>query len=453
MKSAIISLLLAGAALAVPIVNEQATYNVTEFEEMRDVAIARHEKLMKKRQALGMLNSLMGMGGKVAAPAGSAPVKQTIKTTSTVPGARRIKMRHGPYSVINMNKRGINGEHGALWNYPDTSVAKPCTECTIIAQQAGLEYPDGKNANIDTGMWLHHMVHFTIGPGRWDPTCINRPSLPHVDVGTSPGGGERYFSSGNERTFVQLDKLGGQAVNAGYHLKASDRYAFIVDLMNMNPTDKTVFMTMTYDIVDGPLPAGWRDVQCVWFDVNQCMTSEVSPLKQSGSFQIKSGSWTPNLDGEILGVGGHLHDGGVDLQVKDTSGVQCNSYAKYGETPEYVQPKMAMPGMAGHAEAGAADKHISSMHACYFDEIKNRKISKGQGSWHITAQYDYDKFPGMKEDGKQSSIMGIALMYVAVSPGGSSAPAKTGGAAKGSAPKGSAKGATKGAWLIDPYRK
>jgi hypothetical protein len=65
MKSALLSLLLAGAALAVPIVNEQATYNVTEFEEMRDAAIARHEKLMKKRQALGMLNSLMGTVTKI----------------------------------------------------------------------------------------------------------------------------------------------------------------------------------------------------------------------------------------------------------------------------------------------------------------------------------------------------------------------------------------------------
>lgn len=64
MKSAILSLLLAGAAIAVPIVNEQTTYNVTEFEELRDAAIERHEKLMKKRQALGMLNSLMGMTTK-----------------------------------------------------------------------------------------------------------------------------------------------------------------------------------------------------------------------------------------------------------------------------------------------------------------------------------------------------------------------------------------------------
>lgn len=88
-----------------------------------------------------------------------------------------------------MNKNGITGEAGSLWNYPDTAIEKPCTECTIVAQQAGLEFLDGKNANIDSGLWLHHvrqstlsgrilantylkMVHFLTGPGRWDPTCL-----------------------------------------------------------------------------------------------------------------------------------------------------------------------------------------------------------------------------------------------------------------------------------------
>lgn len=56
--------------------------------------------------------------------------------------------------------------------------------------------------------------------------------------------------------------------------------------MNMNMEDKTVFVTMTYDIIDGALPAGWKDVKVVWFDANQCGTSEVNPPKQSGQFLI-----------------------------------------------------------------------------------------------------------------------------------------------------------------------
>jgi hypothetical protein len=69
-----------------------------------------------------------------------------LKSESNIPGVRRVKMRYGPYQVPNMNKGGLTGEAGSLWNYPDTSVAKPCTECTIVGQIAGLEYPDGTNA-------------------------------------------------------------------------------------------------------------------------------------------------------------------------------------------------------------------------------------------------------------------------------------------------------------------
>lgn len=121
------------------------------------------------------LSLITGKGGKVADPPGAAPKRVILPARDDrLSGVKRVKIRYGPYSVIGTNKTSITGESGMLWNYPDTNVAKPCTECTIVGQVAGLEYPDGRNANVDTGMWLHHMVHFTTGPGRWDPTCFNR---------------------------------------------------------------------------------------------------------------------------------------------------------------------------------------------------------------------------------------------------------------------------------------
>ena len=65
-----------------------------------------------------------------------------------------MKIRSGPYKVGNMTRKSYSGHAGMLENYPDTTVEKPCSdECTILTQEAGLEYPDGSNANIDTGMW------------------------------------------------------------------------------------------------------------------------------------------------------------------------------------------------------------------------------------------------------------------------------------------------------------
>jgi hypothetical protein len=47
-----------------------------------------------------------------------------------------------------------SGEYGALSNFPDLTAQKPCEEeCTIVKMEAGLEYPNGTDANIDSGMW------------------------------------------------------------------------------------------------------------------------------------------------------------------------------------------------------------------------------------------------------------------------------------------------------------
>jgi len=348
-----------------------------------------------------------------------------------MPGAKRLKYRYGPYMVPNMNRTSLVGEEGMLWNFPDLNIPKPCTECVIIAQWAGLEMPDGRNANIDSGLWLHHMVHLTIGSGRWDPTCYGRPSLPHIDVNSSPGASERYFSSGNERSKITLDINGPGMTKWGYHLKSSDSYGFIVDLMNMNAQDKTVYLTMYYDYLEGPLPSGWDDVKTIWFDVNQCGTSEYSPPKQSGSYTITSGRWSPNVTGKILGVGGHLHDGGISIDINYGTGkTLCTSKAAYGETTEYINwgGKKGMGGMnmkrsAGAAAMGVAEKHISSMTECYVgrDTMPIKNVEKGQ-SWYVTANYDYSKHEGNKDSrGHQQEVMAIALLYVAVKPGGTAA--------------------------------
>lgn len=77
-----------------------------------------------------------------------------MKTSNPIPGVKRVKVRSGPYLVPSMAKRSYSGHAGMLENFPDFSVDRPCEgHCTLLNQVAGLEYADGKNANIDTGMW------------------------------------------------------------------------------------------------------------------------------------------------------------------------------------------------------------------------------------------------------------------------------------------------------------
>jgi hypothetical protein len=100
-------------------------------------------------------------------PAGYGIVKvatplpaRTIETTRTpqIAGSKTVKIRYGPYSVPNASKKNIAGENGVLYNYPHINVERPCAgDCVLLGISAGLEYLDGKEADVSTGMWLHHV--------------------------------------------------------------------------------------------------------------------------------------------------------------------------------------------------------------------------------------------------------------------------------------------------------
>jgi hypothetical protein len=80
-------------------------------------------------------------------------------------GAKVKKIRVGPMKVaggksqLYMVNRGtfglVSGLVGAFQPFGtgDVTMETPCTDCFITAMQLGLEYPDGKSANVDTGAW------------------------------------------------------------------------------------------------------------------------------------------------------------------------------------------------------------------------------------------------------------------------------------------------------------
>lgn len=142
---------------------------------------------------------------------------------------------------------------------------------------------------------------FAEGPGRSDPTCSDRDvSLPHVFVNSTAQASERMFSSGNERTPMSFPANGVE--DAGYMMKESDKLHLLIELMNMNMEDKTVFLTITYDFVPGH-PAGWSDVKPVWLDARQCGTSEVNSPTTTGAFVLEY-DWVSTVGGQIIAAAG-----------------------------------------------------------------------------------------------------------------------------------------------------
>ena len=107
-------------------------------------------------------NYLVAKGGKVPDPPGATSKFIQLPPRVDNAASKTIKVRYGPYKVPNMNVKNIVGEEGTLWNYPDNAVKKPCDDCYIVGINAGLEWPNGKNANINEGMWLHHVSYYVL---------------------------------------------------------------------------------------------------------------------------------------------------------------------------------------------------------------------------------------------------------------------------------------------------
>jgi hypothetical protein len=177
----------------------------------------------------GLIQELSGIFGKksgkataTSAAPGLVPEVQIEK--AVMPGATRKKIRYGSYKVPATPAGGqkLLAESGGLLNTATLSMTMPCTDCTVLTFQAGLEYADGSNANVDTGAWLHHMVMVNRGKNRKDTTC----GFPFM----------RFFSSGNERTVTGFQQLAngtivGSKEKSGFYMAPGDKFSMELELM------------------------------------------------------------------------------------------------------------------------------------------------------------------------------------------------------------------------------
>ncbi|TLD20160.1 Diphthamide biosynthesis protein 2 [Venturia nashicola] len=178
--------------------------------------------------------------------------------------------------------------------------------------------------------------------------------------------------------------------------------------------DRVVYITQTYDYLPGPLPAGWQDIKPVWFDASNCWTGEVAAPQETGAYTIESQPWVPNFDGSIVDIIGHLHDGGIAVDVlASPTGPVCTTKFRYSESPEFI-----FRGTMMGDDKPAVD-HISSVEKCQVSQVKEMKKDQ---SWTIRGRYDYNARSGNIEEGKQGSVMAIAIALIAVPPGGVPSP-------------------------------
>src|SRR5437660_3759908 len=107
-------------------------------------------------------------------------------------------------------------------------LTSPCSNCYVTGIQIDMVFADGRSANLDSGIMLHHLV--LIQPGLPDATCV-----PSTLLGAL---GQRFFASGNERTPGVLPP------GFGYHLGSGPLLA-VFDIMNMSSSLQVVWLSAT----------------------------------------------------------------------------------------------------------------------------------------------------------------------------------------------------------------
>lgn len=232
-------------------------------------------------------------------------------------------VRYGPFVVPgamgSMPGMTMPGDMGAMKNFFVPNAAKPCGDCSLTSLKASLSYKSGRIANWNTDAMLHHMVIFNAA--RRDLTC---PTWP-----------ERFFASGNERGTQSLPS------GYGYGVGGADRWRVLVELMNMATMPQKLYVSVKYTYTRAKV----RKARPLWFDINNCSSSEYSvPKGRSDTHR----DFVSPLSGKLIAIRGHVHDGGVATALTTPSRRSpiCTSRAGYG------------------SRRGPYRGHISSMTGC-----------------------------------------------------------------------------------------
>jgi hypothetical protein len=301
------------------------------------------------------------------------------------------KIRYGPYKLPSTKKVNLQSVLLKDSGMMDSVLlaAMPCTDCTILFGDGGMEYANGTVANIGNGVMQHHTAILNTGKDVWWSAC----GLPMTLRGIDP-----FFGLGNEKTPAAY-QIPGSSIKSGYYLAPDNKFILVNELMNMDEEEKEVYVTVNWEYVPGK-PEGFKQAQDIWLDLGYCNPAGEDPPNDR-AFNKSSIKWTSPYEGTILGIIGHMHDGGTNLRYYINDKLVCDSKAQYGQNSNFIERSNGRQGMNGMP-------HISSMSGCVLPGF----LRKGDVI-HVTAEYDFAKYKGMNDNtGRVGEIMGVGAMLL-----------------------------------------
>jgi hypothetical protein len=131
-------------------------------------------------------------------------------------------------------------------------------DCTILSARVGVAYEDGKEATPDTGVYIHHLLAFSISRPAVNAIGMCDVKDPKNDIGFfnkllsgslpfSPFTGRGEDGGGVNMLFTSEDGT----FDSGFHLGKEDRILVQSDLVNYKNESQKIYLTMDYEYVPG----------------------------------------------------------------------------------------------------------------------------------------------------------------------------------------------------------
>jgi hypothetical protein len=351
---------------------------------------------------------LLSSAVTAALAAVAAPAVSPIDTTNTqIPSVQTLpswnlkeaivkKIRYGPYTLPAATTGADGMLKAARITQMEPGATKPCddgTDCMLLMTRARLEFADGSIADAPQ-TYLHHAAMLNTGSDVSDGTC----QKPGIDM---------FFSTGNERSTVIFTSPDATH-KSGYLIRDSDELLMQTEILNQEVAEKQVWVAYEFEILP-KVPQDYQQTRVIWISANQtaCATQldenvgNVAPPNDK-SFTFVSEHWTSLYDGDLLAMGGHLHDGGLNVQIFQNDKLICDSQAVYESGGDMKKR------WVGEDRMTVGDTHLAKMGGC----TMVGKVHKGD-KFHVTASYDFVQHPGMVDkEGKLAPIMALGTMFI-----------------------------------------
>jgi hypothetical protein len=286
-----------------------------------------------------------------------SPLKRAqLRPVLNIPGAQKVMLKYGPWSLIGSNE--TNTKTIIQMDPKSTVLVRTLrglpNDAAILSAKPGLVFEDGSPATFNEGVYIHHFLIADMSkPSAPFALCPNMHKEKTLGLWTAG-----YVLEAVGAGLVQVGNDAAHDPNLYYSKSGNIRSAFLTsqddlfllqaEIVNYNPTNRTVYFTLEMEYLENkgvvsqaayatsssqPANVPIMDASTVVLSAEGCMPPMYMAPPKERKYTHVSEKFELNQDGWILNARGHLHDGGVAIELVLNETVVCRSEPKYGKLP------------------------------------------------------------------------------------------------------------------------